>query len=511
MQSMNSFFIKASMLSLCTIWFTYSFLHSGLHGVANDPGLGWHLQSGLYILNTGTLPVVEPFLATTENIPVVVYQWLSEVLFGFVYEATGWPGLYAFITTFSIILIWGTLFSMLLQLCRSLYFSLALTTIGAALINIHLILRPVLFQMLFICCITFLFLIIYQRLKSAHKPALTDYISLAALIILWTNCHPSFVLGIIIAGIFIIAIAIDMLWANDFDFYTILASLPLLLVAGLASLINPFGIRLHSFILSYLSDPDLRVQSEWLPPATGSLEWQLLLVLCFLFSGILFLERRQLKTIGVFPLFLPIPFVFMSFQSVRYIPVATIVILLCAAPILARILKRFFAALLDTDQAIYQYHRLHFALLACLIMSITGLTVLTNAVPVYAGSYGQTKKFYPHDALHWIRNQANTTGASLIILNHPDWGGFITLYGYPEIKPVIDDRFYLQSATYVRAHLELIKNPSEKALRSVTQRTFDYAVFPNNTTLTSWLKLHYPSAIIYEDTTSVIFDASIAE
>lgn len=508
---MNSFSTKAGILLLCTIWYAYSFLNSGLYGVANDPGLGWHLQSGLYILNTGALPRIEPFIATTENIPVVVYQWLSEVLFAFVYETSGWPGLYAFVTTFSIILIWGTLFSMLLQLSKSLYASLALTTIGAALINMHLILRPVLFQMLFMCCTTFFLLIVYQQLRNKIKPNLTQYLSLALLITVWTNCHPSFVLGIISTVCFSFAITIDMFWIKHSDRHTIQASLPFLLIAVLASLINPFGITLHKFIAMYLRDPALRVQSEWLPPAAGSLEWLLLLALCFLFSGVAFLERKQLKTIGSFPLLLPIPFAAMGFQSVRYIPIATIVILLCAAPVLARVLSRFSSILLETQESIYKYHRLHFVLLACLIMSITGLTLFTGSVPLYAGEYGQTKKFFPHDAIRWIRKQPNTTGDSLIILNHPDWGGFITLYGYPEIKPIIDDRFYLQSAAYVRAHLELIKNPSKLALKSVTERSFDYAAFPNNTPLARWLKAQYSNSILYEDNQSILFDSSIAE
>src|SRR5262245_23355744 len=69
-------------------------------GALHDPDTCWLLALGRWILTHGRLPETDPFSYTYALVwdgqPVVVYQWLSEVVFALVYQAASGPGLLAF-------------------------------------------------------------------------------------------------------------------------------------------------------------------------------------------------------------------------------------------------------------------------------------------------------------------------------------------------------------------------------------------------------------------------------
>jgi len=46
---------------------------------ALDPDLWWHLRTGQWIVETGTVPHTDPFSFTRAGQPWVSHEWLSEV------------------------------------------------------------------------------------------------------------------------------------------------------------------------------------------------------------------------------------------------------------------------------------------------------------------------------------------------------------------------------------------------------------------------------------------------
>src|SRR4051812_6033443 len=56
-----------------------------------DPGLGWHLRTGEWIVNNSTLPSSDLFLNPVGQGKWICNQWLADVLIWKVFQAGGWP------------------------------------------------------------------------------------------------------------------------------------------------------------------------------------------------------------------------------------------------------------------------------------------------------------------------------------------------------------------------------------------------------------------------------------
>src|SRR5215467_11505247 len=62
---------------------------------ALDPDLWWHLRTGQWIVETGTVPHTDPFSFTRAGQAWVSHEWLSEILFYEVWRHAGFGGLIA--------------------------------------------------------------------------------------------------------------------------------------------------------------------------------------------------------------------------------------------------------------------------------------------------------------------------------------------------------------------------------------------------------------------------------
>ena len=56
----------------------------------------WHLSTGQYILHTHSIPHADPFSSTFAGKPWTTHEWLSDVLFYYVYSLADSPGLLCF-------------------------------------------------------------------------------------------------------------------------------------------------------------------------------------------------------------------------------------------------------------------------------------------------------------------------------------------------------------------------------------------------------------------------------
>src|SRR4051812_33303020 len=61
---------------------------------ADDPGVGWHLASGLQSISSHVIPRVDTFLAASDPRPWISDQWLSDAFLAVLYEAGGFPYIY---------------------------------------------------------------------------------------------------------------------------------------------------------------------------------------------------------------------------------------------------------------------------------------------------------------------------------------------------------------------------------------------------------------------------------
>lgn len=210
-----------------------------------DYDFWWHIATGRYIVDTGTIPEQDPFSYTSileENknpYPewekfILKQYWLSQVIFYLIYDKTGAAGI---IILRTIILIMTLMMVFWTLLRKSVSFPLAFIFIYTIfMISIQNTgERPVLFT-IFFAVLTFFILDDFRDRKSKK------IFFLVPLMVLWSNLHGGFVIGIIIIFAFMFGEGISILLKKSHyakhEIYMFYCSA---LLAISASFINPLG------------------------------------------------------------------------------------------------------------------------------------------------------------------------------------------------------------------------------------------------------------------------------
>jgi hypothetical protein len=430
---------------LVTILGVVGLLGGQFDNFANDPGVGWHIESGRYIYENLSLPQYDPFLAGPKR-TWVSDQWLSDLILYLAFKLGGWSALY---NIFAFIFV-ATFFFLLMPANFRLSGSWIGSSIGVLfafkISQIHFILRPVVFSFPFFA-ITLLALLFWDRGKTSRAPWW-----LAFVFILWSNIHPSFVLGLGLVGIFVIAKSVDFIGLKNSQppsFKGLLGAIRgpifLLLVCLGATLINPYGLELHRSILELgQSEFFMRLHEEWLSPNFKESAGKIfLLMLGLVFTPPFFgIQFRW----GTFSSLLVIVFSCLALKAVRFLPYTGIALSVAIAEsVLLFGGLRIFSdnpLLLRLKNALQslESRQMFFPFIGITILSgIIIVGTAQNRVMFYSGKFGLPQEKYPYSALSHLKSilKANER---VSVLASPDWGGFITLEGQGSIKPIIDDR-----------------------------------------------------------------------
>jgi hypothetical protein len=402
-------------------------------GFADDPGTGWHIQTGREVLQHG-IPKLDPFLSGPPR-TWIADQWLADVLFRVLFEYGGWPFLYGvlgaiFFATFFCILYLSLGFQGISPPCAALasFFSLKIGLI-------HFLARPTMFGFLF-----FTLVIGYLRgVRQARSLLLWEPFVAALVFSLWANMHPSFILGLLLVSIFL-----GVLFLEDGVFSKSIALRSCIIVFScfIGTLINPYHFRLYQSVLDLgASRYFMRLHEEWMSPDFAELPGQL----AFFMVGVIVCAHRSrlLAQIRWRELSLILVFSALALHSVRILPYLGIVLAAPFASSLTAFFQRF-----SSLQRVSMFS--HMPLLRggvvgvlCLLFVLVGGTSF-----IYAGPYGPTAEKYPYDELEFLKQQVNS--ADIAILAPPRWGGFITLYGDTSVRPVVDDRNQLLGESLLR-------------------------------------------------------------
>jgi hypothetical protein len=71
-------------------------VHSLSVRLLGDAGIGWHIRTGQLILSTHTIPRVDPFSSTMAGHPWFAWEWLYDVLVGWLDTVAGLNGVVFF-------------------------------------------------------------------------------------------------------------------------------------------------------------------------------------------------------------------------------------------------------------------------------------------------------------------------------------------------------------------------------------------------------------------------------
>ena len=248
---------RTSSLRLSQTWALSSVLIpvlvlTGLPLVAID--LAYQLRAGEIMLQTHSLLRTDVFTATSTGTPWLNQQWLPEILLAGAFRVGGWLGLVVLRGALAAAILWFIFLA-----CRAAGASTnraaLLTLATGVLLPAGFGLRPQLFGMV---CFAATALLVARRGRSPRGLWLVVPIT-----VLWANLHGTF---------FLAPVLLALAWVEDRSRGR--AEPGTLLVGGaslLATMVNPYGVRVWSYALGLSTNPVIRKAiAEWQPPTIAS-------------------------------------------------------------------------------------------------------------------------------------------------------------------------------------------------------------------------------------------------
>jgi hypothetical protein len=451
-----------------------------MQGFADDPGVGWHLKTGEWIVEHQSVPVMEPFLFSLDKRAWRADQWLSDLLIFLTYQRGSWAALYAAFSAIFLLTFWGPLYTFVVRRKVCSVAALISVFLTQRLASIHFVLRPVLLSFLMFAVSFVLILRAFEGACRGESQSKKRIIGCAALFALWANIHPSFVLGLVALVVAILALPLELarrekkstLWVG-------LLGLGALGAVVFGTFINPYGIELYQTHIDHL----LRggATSEWLPLALNSAEGDLFLGLLFVIGGGAIISSSIRDKISVFEGALLLLFAALTLNGVRFLPYFAIVACAPLAIALTEISSWLGAKarallslrLIAIGERVEAFCKRREAGGFCVFLSAATLAlwgVLAQSVPLYGiigqSVYGPSRSRQPIEMIEYLAKEVQSIEPAGVLAD-PNWGGAVTWYGGGRLKPVLDDRENLNQ-DYDR-FFTLMRSGDDRAFKKYAQ------------------------------------------
>jgi hypothetical protein len=307
------------------VWLFMSSGAAGWQGLLADADAGWHIRTGQYILDHHAVPRQDLYSFSKPGAPWYAWEWGSDVLFGMLHRMAGLKGvvlatgvvLAVFSTTLVRRMIWrGT----------HLFIALGVALLAVGSSSIHFLARPHIFTLLLLS------ISVWMVECDRERPSRRIW-WLVPVTVLWTNLHGGFLGLIAVVGLAAVGTAVEAgiahetwkgpQWRGAFRYARLAAA------CGAASLINPYGYKLHAHVIEYLRSDWIRtVIQEFQSPSFRSenmLQFEALLLLGLFAAGSLLRRRRVVEALWI------VFFVHEALASVRHVPIYATV----TAPVIA--------------------------------------------------------------------------------------------------------------------------------------------------------------------------------
>ena len=454
-----------------------------------DPDFGWHVKVGQEIFINKSAPSINHYNYTyTGN--WVDHEWLSNLLTYFSYESFGYLFIVVFFSLVALaIFIFLNIFTYKRLFKKPIFPALViLQFLGILASAPHFGVRIQEFGVLFLL---FLLVIIdtYNRTRKSKYLFL-----LLPLFLVWANFHASFLLGLFLIfswfGIKLIERVIYKRWNFYlFNFDRVLplsALLRFLFFAFLSlavTLINPYGLKLFSFLSVYNNKAYLYLIQEWLPQYSFPFHYDQLFYLALGATALIFslyFSIKKKNKIEIWPFFLTFLFLILSFKSRRHFPLFVIASFL--------FMISFYSDFLGEIKIKAYDNSLKVLTVICFILIIFSQIISINLV---RSPFNNFCNAYPCSAVDFIRSDFKYLNSNM--LNTYDWGGFL-IWALPEKKLFIDGRLpqvEFAGRTFIEEYRRFfLKNENQENLLDqyginlILIRSKDYFITPKK-----WEKL----------------------
>ena len=221
----------------------------------------WHLKIGELIAGSWSIPVVDSFSFTATGKPFIVQNWLAELIYYGLYSLGGIP-LVVFGNALLALVGFLAVYSLCLKATKNLRLAVAVSTLAA--LGVISTIRPQIFSFL-------MFAVYYWVLVSYRSHRKNHLWLLPVLMVLWTNLHGAFVIGLGLIALFIVCEGLRRLIdPGRTDALTIPALRRLIIVfvlSILATLVNPEGYKVYDYVRTVVTDQaSQKLVAEWQPP-----------------------------------------------------------------------------------------------------------------------------------------------------------------------------------------------------------------------------------------------------
>ena len=464
-----------------------------------DGDLGRHLTVGKYIVTNQRIPTRDIFSHTMYGAALTPHEWLAEVLFSLSNEVAGLTG----VVLISAILIAST-FMFLYQQCldssKSVLWSLLFTLLAAAASSLHWLARPHLFTMLLV-------VLWMKTLKRMNKDEGKGWLVLPLLMLVWVNLHGAFIAGFVIlimffAGEFFDDVILDKLSLRAFLFNSkalILGTLTSFFV----TLANPVGFHIWETSLGFLKNSYLVDHTaEYFSPNFHQVSTYPFLLFILISMGILYLERRRIRTAN---LILMLAWIAMALISVRNVPLYVLI----AAPMLVEMwvhslgqlplafkMNQFDDRLREIEEQVHGWIVVVIGLLVVVWMLLLGIRLdIEQSGNVFS------KEVFPVDAVNWLES-SHIRGK---MFNYFPWGGYLLYRLWPDQQVFIDGQtdFYGEDLTREYETVISLDDGWEDVLEKYN---VGWVIVPVDSLLARELQKMDGWQQVYRDNTTVIFN-----
>jgi len=459
-----------------------------------DPGIGWHLISGHYMIDHKELLRHDIFSFTRPGQEWTTYEWLFQCFAAGLEKIGGLPLLTA-VTA----LIYGSLpiliYKRMLNEGANVYIAVLLLFLTFFGLFGHCHARPHIFTYFF-------FALLLERIFSYEQQRISarSLFLFVPIMMLWVNLHGGFLVGLAIPGIAFLVYLGRFFYSKEPDdkdraktyfFFGFALSL--------ASLVNPFGWNLHLSILHYLSLNSLHMMSEYASPNFNSPYSSARVFELLILSLFLLISRKKHK-ISLLELALLVFFIYQSLHAVRHI----FLFCLLAVPILAKELTRMInkhdnwftkrSQKIVSEQQKLKSDRVWIPLICITLIILSLTTTDLFKKDLYGRHLTSEAGAYIENNIEKFKTPFNTENI----------GGALIYHFWPDIKVFGDDRsdFYGDDF-YIDEYIETLRTNSEW---ETTLKKYNItSAIISNQRLTTLMKASPNWRVVYQDKKNTIF------
>jgi tetratricopeptide (TPR) repeat protein len=398
----------------------------------------FHLKEGELYVTTHSLPAQDPFAFTTQGREWIKYSWLADVFFYLIYAAAGFPGL--------ILLRLGLLFLLAAVLYRLLrrcglhpLAAVLLVFVASLALRFRLFIRPEILSFLLLLTIVG----ILFRLQAAPRWAA---FALVPVQIAWTNVHASFVFGMGLPGLVLLANLLpgdhmapgwDRLRLDRARLRSLAGAIACL---PLASLINPQGLSMLLFPFRQNRMIRLTAFPEWMEvwkyPGIDPIWWEPVIIFAvvlfaFVAVGILLWAREhRFDPVGWGIVLSMGTYAVMRNRAVPYFVLAVL-------PLLGLALVRVVRHLPEEVNGRSPQWLTRVGILACLLVLTTSTVDQAFLTKRFAPGFGVASHFFPEGAAAFLERY-RLDGR---VFNSYQFGGYLMWQRWPANSIFIDGRY----------------------------------------------------------------------